>query len=220
MEHHLWKARWAMASGGDPRPAFEAAAQDLDQGTALRPQELYTYYCATVLELVQARWALDQGRSAALPLQRALDAVGRGLPLNPNSADLLLLRAQVRMMRFRTGRDPRELRAAEEDLQKVGALGDFGEDVRLLKAECARQARLAGRPADLEAALAEVGRVLARRPRRAEALALRGALRLLARPGTPEARADLEAALARNPREEGELLALPPHLASGLLKGL
>ena len=110
-----------------------------------------------------------------------------------------------------------DLQRAGADAQAALALNPRSANAMVLLAEGSRRAAAAGEAGAALRGLGWAEKALASRPGMPEALALRGALKVLAGDRTA-GEADLRASLKANPAEDTDLYALPTRLASSLLK--
>ncbi len=215
MEHWVWKARWAQANGRQGATELQEARAALARGLELRPNSVYGLLCAARIALLSARWARAEGRDPARELQEAQRALAKALALNPKEAELLEARAMAALLKPRpSGAD---LQRAGADAQAALALNPRSANAMVLLAEGSRRAAAAGEAGAALRGLGWAEKALASRPGMPEALALRGALKVLAGDRTA-GEADLRASLKANPAEDTDLYALPTRLASSLLK--
>ncbi|HLE84914.1 MAG TPA: serine/threonine-protein kinase, partial [Thermoanaerobaculia bacterium] len=234
--HHT-HGYYLLARGDDPTGPLGRASASYRQALTINPEYPFGFYNLAFVERCLALHELRGGRDPGPALERARAALDRAEAINPSDPDNFLERARIELIaaewRRTRGRDPGAAldRAAEAI---AGGLALNSEDPNLhcaaaqterLRAEWAADRGLPAAPA-LGQGLAAAERALALQSEMAEALAERGALRVLeaqtagdpaaARARAALAAADFAAAFASNPfleTEYGELAAAARGLA-------
>ncbi len=174
---------------------------------------------------LKALWALEAGQDPSAALAEAMPFLKRALAIDARNADLWqYLGAALAVKdrwRLRSGR-PVADQEAEEALLKALELSPSTQEPLLELGHLALARARAGAPESaLRDTLGRLDQALRQRPRWAEALALRSALRQALAPAGSEAQRaaglDLEAALQANPnlKREWDLGASAPPLPSG-----
>ena len=105
-------AQWALGRQRSPLAALDRAAASLTRAIDLNPTEITGFELGAELAEVRASWLLRQGRDASTAVAVGLEAVGRGLAINPRSGALLAHRGTLTWMSGRGASTPEARRDA------------------------------------------------------------------------------------------------------------
>ncbi len=220
----LWKTRaeYEISLGLDPSESVSRAVRALQRALAINPNAASSWNNLGNAYLTLGDDRLARGEDPRSALEQAGRAYRRALEVNPEYGyafyNLAFTERSLGEYELAAGRDPSEaLASATRDLERAARLNPADADgfvelarIELLRARWARRAGGAGGAgAAVARGLAAGDRALRLNPRSAEALAVRGALGLVAarlaaagperRTRAARAAADLDRALALNP---------------------
>lgn len=222
-----WKARgdYEIDRGLDPTGSVDRAREALEAALEVNPTSASIHNNLGTAHLTYGYHLLSRGDDPGGPLNRAAESFRRALEINPEYLlgvyNLAFTERCLARYRLQEGRDPGPaLERARDAVARAVEINPAEPDVFV---EAARVEEIAaewavarGLPAEgaLRPGLEAAERALGVHPEMAEALAVRGALRLLeartatdpasARERAGRAAADLEAALDGNPLLENE----------------
>jgi hypothetical protein len=125
----MLQARWRIAGGQDPAPAFSRAASALAEAVRKNPKEATSHAAVAELHRRIALWALPRSAAVEADVRAGLAAAERALELEPSFAQALMTKAGLLRLEAEASHDAARRRQlaqqSEQVLQQVVAANPY-----------------------------------------------------------------------------------------------